>query len=81
MVRKSDYPVHLSAFGVGRVKAAALFDISVSLFDRLVHQGVFPQPRVLGGRLIWDIGELGEAWQLVPHRDDEALTAGNPWDD
>ncbi|WP_024899492.1 hypothetical protein [Brucella rhizosphaerae] len=82
--RMESLPHSLPPFGVGRLKAAALFDISPSLFDRLVEVGQLPQPRLLGGRLVWDVVELGEAWRSVPHRreDLDALSAnGNPWDE
>jgi len=77
-------PISLPPFGVSRLKAAALFDISPSLFDRLVHANKFPQPRLLGGRLVWDVLELREAWSSIPHRTEgvDSLNAGgNPWDE
>lgn len=77
-------PISLPPFGVSRLKAAALFDISPSLFDRLVHANKFPQPRMLGGRLVWDVLELKEAWSSLPHRSERLDTLdgdGNPWDE
>ncbi|UXN58780.1 hypothetical protein [Phyllobacterium zundukense] len=43
--RNETLPASLPPFGVGRTKAAALFDISESLFDKLVSVGKMPQPR------------------------------------
>lgn len=82
--RMASLPSSLPPFGVGRLKAAALFDISPSLFDRLVESRQLPQPRLLGGRLVWDVSELGEAWRAMPHRleDIDGFSAtGNPWDE
>lgn len=81
--RNDILPVNLPSFGVGREKAAALFDIGVSLFDRLVENGKMPQPRLLSGRLIWDVSELAEAFKRFEHRrpDLALLSEGdNPWD-
>lgn len=82
--RMASLPTSLPPFGVGRLKAAALFDISPSLFDRLVESRQLPQPRLLGGRLVWDVSELGEAWRAMPHRlehIDGFSATGNPWDE
>ena len=68
-VRRNEIlPASLPPFGVGREKAAALIEISVSLFDRLVEAGKMPQPRQAEGRLVWDVAELAEAFRALPHR-------------
>jgi hypothetical protein len=52
----------------GRAEAAAIVGVGTDLFDRAVAAGTMPQPRVLGGRLLWDIGELVRAFRELPHR-------------
>lgn len=82
--RNEVLPASLPPFGVGRIKAAALFDISESLFDKLVAIGKMPQPRRIEGRMIWDVSELAEAFRSLPHREgdlDVLSGSDNPWDD
>ncbi|MDQ0996936.1 putative DNA-binding transcriptional regulator AlpA [Phyllobacterium ifriqiyense] len=80
--RNEVLPSSLPPFGVSRVKAAALIDISESHFDKLVMAGKMPQPRMVQGRLIWDVMEVAEAFRALPHREgDLDLQSGldNPW--
>lgn len=57
-----------------------MFGVSPSHFDTLVAGGVMPQPRELGGRVLWDTEELVEAWRAVPRRGQTA-EGSNSWDD
>lgn len=80
--RNEILPASLPPFGVSRVKAAALIDISESHFDKLVMLGKMPQPRLVQGRLIWDVMEVAEAFRALPHREgglDVQSDADNPW--
>lgn len=93
MAKKSErhqlLPPGVLPFGVDRVAAAALFGIGETLFDKCVASGTFPQPRVVGGRNVWDVEELYQAFKRIPHR--EGIAGGfnepelqgsiNPWDD
>lgn len=90
--RRSDVLPHsLPPFGVNREQAAALIGVSTSLFDCAVRAGLMPAPRVLGGRNIWDVDEVREAWKAIPHKaigtepQSQPLDAEgpniNPWDD
>lgn len=66
--RSAVLPPGLPPFGVSREQAAALLSISVSLFDSAVEVGTMPQPRILGGRNIWDIDELWTSFRALPHK-------------
>ncbi len=87
--RHASLPVSLPPLGVNRDQAAALIGVSVFLFDRAVENGSMPQPRELGGRLIWDVNEVTNAFREIPHRGqasaapglDANAGSGNPWDD
>ncbi|MCY1704522.1 helix-turn-helix transcriptional regulator [Pannonibacter sp. SL95] len=58
--------------GLNRGQAAQYVGISVTLFDRLVAEGVMPAARALAGRLVWDIVELDRHFDELPHAN------GNP---
>ena len=79
-------PPNLPPFGVSREQAAALVNISTTLFDKAVEAGTMPKPRILGGRRIYDVAELAEAFRKLPHTGSEDLpldqipAEGNPWD-
>jgi predicted DNA-binding transcriptional regulator AlpA len=82
--RANILPPTLEPVGISREQAAALVNAGVSLFDRLVHEGIMPQPRLLGGRLVWDVQEVREAFRAIPHRsiriDQAPPLDQNPWD-
>lgn len=86
-------PLSLPPLGINREQAASLVGISVSLFDKAVLAGTMPRPRRIGGRLIYDVAELAEAFRRLPHQEREGLGEGfsdgsldgeadgvNPWD-
>lgn len=56
-------------FGVDRVQAAVLIGIGETLFDQCVAAGSLPQPRVIGGRNVFDVEELYQAFKRMPHRE------------
>lgn len=76
-------------FGVDRVQAAALIGIGETLFDQCVAAGTLPQPRVIGGRNVYDVEEIYQAFKRFPHRAGPSggytasIESGstNPWDD
>ena len=53
--------------GLNREQAATYIGISVSTFDTLVNTGMMPQPRMLETRKVWDIHEVDQAFDLLPH--------------
>lgn len=82
-------PLSLPPLGINREQAAFLVGISVSLFDKAVLAGTMPRPRRIGGRLVYDVAELAEAFRRLPHQEREGMGDGpldgeadgvNPWD-
>jgi predicted DNA-binding transcriptional regulator AlpA len=66
--------------GLSRIEAAIYLGISPSKFDELVKDGRMPRPRTIDSRKLWDIHELGVAFDDLP-REDSPPIAGNSWDD
>lgn len=54
--------------GLRREEAAAYVGISPSKFDQAVAAGRMPPPRTLDGCVIWDVRELDERFDALPHR-------------
>lgn len=71
--------------GLNREQVAAYIGISPSTFDSLVEKGLMPMPRMLEARRVWDIHEVDQAFDLLPHADpfnriqDKAGSAINDW--
>ncbi|MBX9456158.1 MAG: hypothetical protein KL863_09105 [Rhizobium sp.] len=84
--RTSVLPSSLAPIGISREQAAALVGISPSLLDKAIEAGTMPLPRVLGGRLLFDVEEVIAAFRRLPHKAghtsslDEGEGPGNPWD-
>ncbi len=57
-------------FGLGRVEAAGAIGVSATTFDGLVNDGLMPAPRLVRGRLVWDVDELRAAFKALPKKDD-----------
>lgn len=82
-------PLSLPPIGIGREQAAELIGVSPSTFDKAVAAGSMPQPRILGGRLLWDVREIHNAFVELPHRNVDAIGSDfepiqnerNVWDD
>lgn len=55
--------------GLNREQAAAYIGIGASLFDTLVDEGHMPPPKVMGGRRVWDLHEVDQAFDMLPHAD------------
>lgn len=76
--------------GLPEPEAAAAIGISPNKFRAMVQDGQLPRPRILDGRLVWDVEELWDAFKAFPH-DGDALAAtsttptgsetGDGWDD
>ncbi|MGO7901613.1 MULTISPECIES: hypothetical protein [Rhizobium] len=80
-------PSSLPPIGISREQAAALIGIGPTLYDKCVTAGTMPGPRVIGGRLVYDVEEVVRAFRSLPHKgpifgdlDDEPV-AGNAFDD
>jgi predicted DNA-binding transcriptional regulator AlpA len=71
--------------GLNREQAAAYIGISVATFDILVANGSMPQPRMLESRKVWDLVEVDQAFDLLPHAApstppaNKAVSAVNDW--
>lgn len=74
-------PTSLPPIGINRDQAAAFIGVSATLFDRLVHDGLMPDARVLRSRLVWDVDEIAAAFRALPHRSEAAaVTKRSSWD-
>ena len=84
--RTSVLPPTLPPIGINLEQAAAFVGIGVPLFNKMIAAGTMPAPRVAGGRLVYDVQEVIEAFRRLPHKNedaaplDEAGGSGNPWD-
>lgn len=78
MARHDALPVSLPPRGLGRVVAAQYLGISPGHFDRQVAAGVFPKPKQIAGRMVWDRHALDMAFAALPDGDD--AEPANPWD-
>jgi hypothetical protein len=55
-------------FGLPELEAAASVGVSQTKFRSLVESGMMPEPRVVGGKLVYDVDELRAAFKALPHR-------------
>ena len=84
--RANVLPQMLAPIGINREQAAAFVGISPTLYDKAVEAGTMPGPRVIGGRQVYDVQEVIEAFRRLPHKHgeaaplDESSGAANPWD-
>lgn len=61
--------------GLSRDEAARYIGVGTTKFDEMVAERRMPSPRRIDGRVIWDIRELDDAFDNLPHD-----LAGNVWD-
>jgi predicted DNA-binding transcriptional regulator AlpA len=66
--RRHTLPPSLPPRGLSREQAAAYIGVSPSHFDSQVKDKVLPEPRLLGGRTLWDIRDLDAAFDQLPYR-------------
>jgi hypothetical protein len=59
-------------FGLPEIEAAAAIGVSQTKFREMVANRAMPSPRVVGGKLVYDVDELRAAFKALPHRDEEA---------
>ena len=54
--------------------------IGETAFRRLVGEGIFPKPRKILGRTLWDADELRAAWRGLPRDGEpEHASSGSDW--
>lgn len=63
--------------GLPRSEAAAYVGCCPRTFDGMILDGTMPQPRMIGGKKVWDKLELDESFERLPRPDSE----GGDWDD
>jgi hypothetical protein len=66
-------------FGLPETEAAVSIGISPTKFRELVAAGEMPTPRVVGGKLVYDVDELRQAFKAMPHQGGE--TEVDTWAD
>lgn len=72
--RRDALPAALPWRGMDREQAAAYIGISPSLFDEMVEDGRMPKPKLLNGRVVWDIRRLDLAFDALPEKDGSEST-------
>ncbi len=65
--------------GLSRPLAALYLGVSATKFDEMAADGRMPKPRRIDSRVIWDVRELDEAFDALPHQGEEDEGV-NPWD-
>ncbi|TFV41368.1 XRE family transcriptional regulator [Bradyrhizobium niftali] len=65
-------------FAMRRDEAAASVAVSPSKFDEWVKDGRMPKGRKIDGVVLWDVGQVREAWEAL--RDNPA-DERNPFDE
>jgi hypothetical protein len=62
--RRTRYlPENCEPFAVSREEAAGLWNVSPTLFDALIQEGIVPPPLRIHGRVVWDMRSLKAAWR------------------
>lgn len=88
MTNRHDFRID-EKIGLDRVESAAYVGVSPSLFDEMVADGRYPQPKEQNGRVTWDREELRLAFKRLPARVPEVKgetappklvdASSNPW--
>jgi hypothetical protein len=69
-------------FGLPELEAAAAVGLSQTKFREMVATGDMPEPRIVGGKLVYDVDELRAAFKALPHRGQDPEDAeGDTWAD
>jgi hypothetical protein len=56
------------------------FRVGPTKWREWVETGVMPQPRVIGGVVLYDTSECEAAFRAIPHRGEKPETAASPAD-
>jgi hypothetical protein len=74
--RVTHLPPGLMPLGMSRLQAAEFVGVSPSTFDKLVSDGLMPQPKKVRGRRLWDSRKLVVAFDALDSEGDD----GSPWE-
>ena len=66
-------------FGLPETEAAVAMGISPTKFRQMVDVGSIPKPRIVGGKLVYDVDELREAFKSMPHQGE--VSESDTWAD
>jgi predicted DNA-binding transcriptional regulator AlpA len=69
--------VSLPRFALRREEAAASLGVSPTKFEEWVRDGRMPKGRKIDGVVLWDVGEIREAWERLRDGD----YSKNPFDE
>lgn len=61
-------PAGVAPRGFSREQSAEWIGVSPSKFDLMVADGAMPQPKMVGGRVVWDRCRLDIAFDDLPDR-------------
>lgn len=75
-MKSADNPLPFVPRGLSRLEAAKYVGVSGTTFDKMVHDGRMPSPKIINTRTVWDRLKLDIFFEALPDKD-----AANPWDD
>lgn len=78
--RRDTLPRLPVVFGLAEYEAAAAVGLGTTKFREMVDDGRMPKPRLMGGRMVYDVDELRAAFKSFPHQDEERVEA-DTWAD
>lgn len=67
--------------GLPEIEAAAAIGLSQTKFREMVAAGDMPKPRIVGGKLSYDVDELRAAYKAMPHQGDAEEAEVDTWAD
>ncbi len=79
--RRDAMPMLPLVFGLPELEAAASIGVSQTKFRELVASRLMPDPRLVGGKLVYDVDELRSAFKSLPHRGEDIEDEQDTWND
>lgn len=77
--RLASLPLSLPPRGLSREESATYIGVSPTKFDQLVEDRLMPQPKIIGGRRVWDRLALDAAFSALPDADGNADHPEDIW--
>ncbi|MGF7163306.1 hypothetical protein FHS85_004969 [Rhodoligotrophos appendicifer] len=67
--------------GLSEAEAALYVGLGSTKFRFLIAEGLMPEPRIIGGRRLWDVDDLDAAFRSFPLEGSDKLgqQEENPW--